>query len=59
MSGDYDINEAGPREYEFALRACREQGFRARRIEPRTEQQSRWAAEGEVPPDQMDCVRDG
>lgn len=59
MSAAYDINEAGPREYDFGLRAWREREIRAGRMAPLTEQEFRWVAEGEVPPGEMDSARNG
>ncbi len=54
-----EADDDSRKSFELGLRAWREREIRAGRIPPLTEQDFRWAAEGEVPPHQMDCARNG
>lgn len=54
-----EADDDSRKSYDLGLRAWREREIRAGRMAPLTEQEFRWVAEGEVPPGEMDCARNG
>lgn len=60
MTSLNDRFDDGFRSSELAIRAGREKRVRSGELEPRNEQERRWAAEGPVAsPADLECARDG
>jgi hypothetical protein len=53
----YNWSDDSKKCYDLAIKAMREQGVRAGRLEPHTDAERRQAEQGPVSVDRLDCVR--